>query len=251
LNAAFRDVYHMADHVVYGSDFAYTGAQRYLGANSSPYSIIYNGVDTQHFWFSAGGRPDGRLNVLAIGVHYIRHRLVPLIRAMPHVVRDFPHAKLIIVGPLVPGEGLYECSEESIRRVISEVGLPDVVFVPQYTQQEAPELYALGDVLVHLKHMDWTPNTVIEAMACGLPVVHAGNGGMNELVGGAGVSLNLPLDWNQVHTPDPVFLAERILEAHKRRQELGKMARQRAVERYDMQNWAEVHRQLFRSLLEE
>ena len=147
------------------------------------------------------------------------------------------------------GEGIFDCSEETIKALIEKVGLQSVEYVSKYTQEEAPEIYARGDVLVHLKHMDWTPNTVIEGMACGLPIVHAGNGGMNELVGEAGVSLDLPQDWDHIHTPEPSFLAEKIIEAYEQRQKLGKKARQIAVERYEIKSWVEAHRQIFASLL--
>ncbi len=247
-NAVASEIYALADHVVYGSQFAKAGAERYLGQVSAPHTIIYNAVDTQHFQPSERYDPD-RFHILAVGVHYIRHRLVPLILAMPHVQRVYPQAQLIIAGPLQSGEGIFDCGPESIQTVIDQVGLEKVKFLGHYTQQEAPAIYSQGDVLVHLKHMDWTPNTVIEAMACALPIVHAGNGGMNELVGNAGVSLNLPFDWDRIHTPEPLLLAERIIQAYEHRRELSEVARQSAVKLYDIQSWVEAHRQIFDSLL--
>ncbi|MBN1886761.1 MAG: glycosyltransferase family 4 protein [Thermoflexales bacterium] len=247
-NAPIAEVYAMADYVVYGSRYAQAGVERYLGQVPVPHSIVYNAVDTSYFR-PPEARAQDRFNVLAVGIHYIRHRLEPLIRAMPYVQNVYPQARLIIAGPLQKGEGIFDCGLGSMQAVADEVGLGNVDWLGSYTQKEAPLIYARGDVLVHLKHMDWTPNTVIEAMACGLPIVHTGNGGMDELVGSAGVSLNVPFDWDQIHTPDPSYVAECIIEAYKRRLDLGTMARQIAVERYEMQAWVEAHRQIFASLL--
>ncbi|MBD2362801.1 glycosyltransferase family 4 protein [Anabaena minutissima FACHB-250] len=248
INAESAEIHALADYIVYGSQYAKVGAERYLGHTSAPSAIIYNAVATNHFQPSKIFDPD-RFHVLAAGVQYIRHRLVPLIYAFPHVQRVYPKARLLIAGPLCDGEGIYNCGFKSIQAVINEVGLTDVKFLGQYTQQDAPAIYTQGDVLVHLKHMDWTPNAVAEAMACGLPIVHAGNGGMNELVRDAGISLNLPFDWDRIHTPDPLVLAKRIIEAYERRTELGQVARQIAIERYDILSWVEKHRQIFESLL--
>jgi glycosyltransferase involved in cell wall biosynthesis len=247
-NKIAAELHALADHVVYGSEFAKVGAQRYLGKVCEPHTLVYNAVDTKHFHPMKMSDTE-RFHVLAVGVHYIRHRLVPLILAMPYVQRVYPKAQLIIAGPLRDGEGIFDCGFESIQTVLNQVGLEEVKFIGQYTQEEAPAIYAQGDVLVHLKHMDWTPNTVIEAMACGLPTVHAGNGGMNELVKDGGISLNLPFDWEHIHTPEPLFLAERIIEAYEHRRELGEIARQIAVERYDIKDWVEAHHQIFNSLL--
>jgi glycosyltransferase involved in cell wall biosynthesis len=248
LNAPVSEVYHLADHIVYGSNYAKMGAERYLGAVNAPYTIVYNAVSTDHFRPSEARNPT-RFHVLAAGIHYIRHRLEPLIQAMPHVLQRYPQARLLIAGPLCSGEGIFDCGPLSIRRIIDEVGLEQVEFIASYTQAEAPTVYAQGDVLVHLKDMDWTPNTVIEAMACGLPIVHTGNGGMNELAGEAGISLHLPFDWDRIHTADPAALAERIIEAYEKRQGLSKTAREIAVERYNIRSWVKVHREIFQSLL--
>jgi glycosyltransferase involved in cell wall biosynthesis len=249
LNSPIAEVHALADYVVYGSQHAKRGANRYLGPTPGPHSIIYNAVDTSHFRPIEGAYSSHRFSVLAVGLHYIRHRLEPLIRAMPYVLKKYPGARLVIAGPLRSGEGVFDCGPETIRSIISDVRLGAVDFIPAFTQQEAPEIYAQGDVLVHLKHMDWTPNTVIEAMACGLPVVHAGNGGISELVGKAGISLDLPFDWDRIHTPEPAVLAERIIEAYELHDQLGEAARQLAVERYDIRAWAAAHRCIFEELL--
>lgn len=246
MNKPYKAIYQLADYIVFGSEFAKAGAKKYFGELPAPHEIIYNSVDVRHFTPSL--RPPDRFNILAIGSHYIRHRIEPLIMAMPEIVRQFPNARLIIAGSLKAGEGIFNCSKESFVKLARDAGVDNIEFIAQYTQQDAPEIYGLGDVLVHLKHMDWTPNTIIEAMACGLPVLHVGNGGMHELVGDAGISLDLPFDWEQIHTPDIKDLAKSIIELYELRVEKGKTARQIAVERFNMDMWAQKHMEIFESL---
>ena len=247
-NKPIAAIHAMADHIIYGSKFAKEAASVYLGPSDAPSTIIYNAVDTEHF------RPISRttsdhFNVLAIGVHYIQHRLKPLIQAMPIVKKVYSNARLIVAGPLVSGKGIFDCGPNTIKTVAREAGFCDIEFLGTYAQRDAPSIYSSASVMVHLKHMDWTPNTTIEAMACGVPIVHTGNGGLPELVGKAGVSLDLPFDWHSIHTPDLELLAERIVEAYENRRTLGEIARQIAVEHYDIKKWVKLHKSIFRQTL--
>ena len=73
-----------------------------------------------------------------------------------------------------------------------------------YSQDEAPAIYHQADAYMMLKHQDPCPNTVIEAMSCGLPVLYSDTGGVAELVGeSAGVGLHCETSWEQTHTPTP------------------------------------------------
>ena len=49
--------------------------------------------------------------------------------------------------------------------------------------------------MVHLAWLDWCPNTVVEGLASGLPVLCSHNGGTKELVKGDGIILELEEDY--------------------------------------------------------
>jgi glycosyltransferase involved in cell wall biosynthesis len=245
MNRPFKEIYEMADHVVFGSLHAKESSEKFFGKCTAPSSIIYNSIDMSHFTFQK--RPENRFNVMVIG-HYIRHRIEPLIRAMPHLTKKIPKAKLIIAGPLREGKGVFDCSKESFEKLARELRVDNIEYIPRFTQEQAPSIYALGDIMVHIMHMDWTPNTVIESMACGLPVLHSGNGGLPEIVGGGGLSLDMPYDWHNIHSADPEMLADKIIELYEIRKEKAEMARNFAEERYDLNNWIHQHKQIFEGL---
>jgi len=50
------------------------------------------------------------------------------------------------------------------------VGVVNVKIHGKYYKKSTHDLFQ-GDVFGAYKDMDWTPNTVIEGMACGLPIV--------------------------------------------------------------------------------
>jgi glycosyltransferase involved in cell wall biosynthesis len=62
-----------------------------------------------------------------------------------------------------------------------------IIIVGPVSNEEMAHHMRQADVLVHPRQGDWCPNIVIEAMACGLPVVCASWGGTAELVGDGGI----------------------------------------------------------------
>lgn len=240
---------NLADFIVYGSDQARLGASLYLGKSSAPWERIYNAVDTD-FFVPEKNQEKRTPTILAAGLQNIRHRLEPLIRAMPLIEKELQGVKLIIAGKIKSaGSGDWDCSEQWLKGLIEEVGFKNIEFIPQYKQEEAPQIYQKADLLVHLKHMDWTPNVVAEAMACGLPIVHMGNGGVPEIVKEAGVSLAVPVDWEKIQYPSHEKVAQGVLEAYANRRVLSKNAREIAVNEYSMTQWAKKHEEIFSKLV--
>ena len=247
MNRPIAEVYNMADHIVFGSEHARGAASLLLGDAHAPSSTVYNAVDIDHFIPS--DKPAERLNVLVIGIQSFRHVVECVIRAMPIVIDARPEAKLIVAGQLVEGQGIADCARSTFESIATDVGLSRIEFLGRYSQQAAPDIFAMGDVQVHMKHMDWTPNTVAEGMSCGLPILHTGNGGVGEIVGDAGLSLGLDSDWDQIRTPDAELLASSILQLADVADEKGKIARSRAELLFGMETWVAAHEKIFGDLL--
>ena len=223
------------------------GARCYLGPIHAENRLIYNAVDTDHFIPAEKKSP--RPQILAAGLHQFTHRLRPLILAMPEVARFIPDVELVIAGRLVDGQGIFNCGRSTVEEIVKQSGFQQVRYIDSYTQQEAPEIYRQADALVHLKHMDWTPNVVAEAMACGLPIVHTGNGGVPEIVEDAGVSLNIPADWDEIREADPEEVAQAIVQLWEQREEFSSRSRKIAVTRFNLKEWIQEHREIFSELL--
>ena len=250
-NKPLAQMLHAADHVFFQSEFSKLGSDLFLGERRGPWEVLYNPVDTARF--TPEPRPPGRpLTILLGGNQYQHYRFDSAVRAFAHLAREHPEARLLVSGRL-SWTRLTDLDEayRSAARLLSELAIADrVELVGTYTQLEAPELMRRADVLVHTKYNDPCPGVVIEAMACGLPVVYSSSGGVPELVGPeAGIGIPAPLDWEKDHSPEPELLARALAEAAERLPELSSAARARAVERFDVRPWIERHREVFRSLL--
>jgi glycosyltransferase involved in cell wall biosynthesis len=106
-----------------------------------------------------------------------------------------------------------------------------------------------ADLLLHPKFNDPCPRLVVEAMACGLPIVYSHSGGVPELVGpDAGVGVPAPLDWENDHPPTAHELAvaiESVLENHVA---MSIAARERAIQHLDVEFWRQRHHTLFNQI---
>jgi glycosyltransferase involved in cell wall biosynthesis len=87
-----------------------------------------------------------------------------LIRAFAMVLRDHPQTRLLLLGT--------GSQEPVVRGLISSLGLEHAVHAPgRMDQERLPEYLCLADVYVSSALSDGTSVSLLEAMACGLPVV--------------------------------------------------------------------------------
>ncbi len=96
--------------------------------------------------------------------------------------------------------------------LLDELGLRGrVELTGRYAQRDAPALLRRAHVLLHTKVKDPCPSAVIEAMACGLPVVYPASGGTVELVGDeAGIGVPHPDGWERDEPPAAEALADAV-----------------------------------------
>ncbi len=244
-NARMARSYHQARHVFWQSAFCRLSADRFLGARQGEGEVLYNAVDTTRFT-PAATRADGPARFLVTGKfdEHMFYRLDGTLRGLAVVVRQGLDAHLTIAGWTAP-----EAARQA-QSLAAELGLSDRVrLTGAYTQAAAPDIYRAADIYVMTKHNDPCPNTVLEALACGLPVVYSASGGVPELVGEAGQGVFVPEDWERVHAPDPAALGDSMAHVAARRADLSAAARARAIERFDIKFWIARHRAVFEGLV--
>lgn len=198
-----------------------------LGADPQKIKIIYFGVDTQEF---KPGQKDERLGkelgILNSPTIISLRRFEPiydvesLIKAVPLVLQEVPEAKFLLIE---------KGSEEAkLRRLAESLGVSDSVeFVGLVPHHELPSYLTLADVYVSTSLSDTTSVSLLEAMACGLPVVVTDSGDSRKWVETGQNGFIIPVK-------TPRLLAEKIvylLNKKEVREKMGKANRQLVAEK--------------------
>ena len=248
-NAPNAHVHEMADVVVYQSEFCRRCAERFLGPRKKPGEVLYNPVDTKVF--TPRQENDWKTDspvLLVAGSHHEGYRVQTAIEALARVRENGVKARLRVAGRLVWSRD----AEAEARRWVREAGVEKAVeFVGPYSQAEAPALFQNAHVLIHVKVQDPCPRLVVEAMACGLPVVYSATGGVPELVGReAGVGIPGKEDFEVMHSPSAEAVAEAIQNLLTNRERLAQQARARALRMFSAESWVEAHARIFQSVVQ-
>jgi glycosyltransferase involved in cell wall biosynthesis len=248
-NRPLAAAYLAADYVFFQSDFCRVSAERYLGARQGPGEILFNPVDTTVFT-PGPARHDSAPVILVSGSHLFRYRLETALLALSALRKRHPGVRMIVAGRYCWGPDENACRQE-IQELAIQAGVYDAIdWRGTYTQAEAPALMREAHILLHPKYNDPCPRLVVEAMACGLPVVYSASGGVPELVGpDAGVGVPAPRDWDQDHPPKPDDLANALETVLSNQPAMSAAARQRAVSLLDVKTWQARHVDIFSSYM--
>jgi glycosyltransferase involved in cell wall biosynthesis len=239
-NRPLRQALAAAQHVLYQSEFCKRAADEFLGPPSASWELLYNAVDVERFVPAEAPPADGPVLLLG-GDQYQPYRLELALRTLRALLATLPDARLLVSGRLtVP-----------VELLVRELGLAGhVEVIGRYAQRDAPSLYRRAHLLLHTKVNDPCPSVVLEAMACGLPVVYPRSGGVPELVGeNAGVGVPHPDSWERDEPPAPEALASAVEQVLAELRQHAVAARSRAVERFALGPWLDRHAALFASLL--
>ncbi len=167
-----------------------------LGLPASKMVVLPNGVDLARLDDAAkGSRQSVRrelglkeadyvfLNVGAIQPVKLH---VPLIRAFAEVKREFPEARLLLLGRAVKEEFL-----DAARNAVAGLGLEEAVIFAGH-RDDAPRFYAAADAFVLPSLFEGWSLALAEAMAAGLPAVATRVGSAPELLPRVGGRLVQP-----------------------------------------------------------
>jgi glycosyltransferase involved in cell wall biosynthesis len=234
-----------AMHIVTVSEYSKAQIVERLGVPDSKVTVIYNGVDRD---FHPVAREEALASLRQLGIETPYLLYIGSLKAYKNVsclLRAFavlrksgnlPH-RLLIVGD--DRRGKHTLVEECAR-----LGLEDRTLFLSYVEQGLlPAIYAAADLLVMPSRIEGFGLPVLEAMACGTPVVCSRAASLPE-VGGDAVVYFDPAD------PEGLGGAiERVLGSNELRLRL----RARGLERAKQFTWEEAtrkHVELYNHVLE-
>ena len=199
-----------------------------------PSRIVPNIIDLSRF--------HPRAAVRNAGIHLIVTRnLEPIydnetaLRAFQIVWHRYSHACLTIAGT--------GPEESRLRNLARQLGLDSVVtFAGRLDRDRMADLYRQADVMINPSLVDNMPNSILESMACGVPVVSTDVGGIPYMVQD-GVTALL------VKPGDPEAMAAAILDLIENTESWSKLsiAGIAEVQRYTWAQVAPVLAEVYRS----
>jgi glycosyltransferase involved in cell wall biosynthesis len=183
MNACSR----MATRIV--TDSAHSKAEiiRYLRADPEKIEVVYPAVDP---FFQSGSHPADlasarskfgidRDYILYAGIYKPRKNHVRLLEAFRLLLKNGIQSQLVIAGPMAAAEPV-------LHRLAQQLGIAQhVIFTGFVTDADLRALYSAARVYVCPSLYEGFGFTVLEAMACGTPVVCSSSTSLPEVAGKA------------------------------------------------------------------
>jgi glycosyltransferase involved in cell wall biosynthesis len=224
----------LADSIIYQSEFSRRWWERVHGPTKSPNRVVHNGVNLVTYHpHGPGGPPADRWRVLLVegslmgGYETGLEAAVGLVDQLQKAAPPPGKVELMVVGKVSP----------TVQQIWRENAGIDIQWAGLFPQEQIPQIDRSAHLLYSADLNAACPNSVIEALACGLPVVAFDTGALPELVTpGAGQIASYGGDPWKLEPPDISGLCQAALEVINDLPGFRRGARQRAEEAFSLEN---------------
>lgn len=227
----FRKVVGAATRIITVSEYSKNDIVKHLGVAPEKITVVYNGVSDVYKPITDSSVIDAVLRkhgitgeyIFYVGSHHPRKNLKRLIHAYAEL-RNRDRSLLVLTGEI-------EERRKDLYRTVDELGLNGrVLFIGRVGEQDLPALYSMAKVFVLPSFYEGFGLPLVEAFACGAPVVTSNVTSLPEVAGDAALIID-PVDTNAL-----TKAIDSILES----KDLCDDLREKGFKRAAMFNWADA-----------
>lgn len=199
----FKNI-HFARGVVTISEYSKQRIVAHYGIDPAKISVIHFGIDAKKFqkagqeerqaWRLKLQIPDSAFVILYVGSEQRRKNLPTLVKALSELRKSIPEIVFLKVGRPQSTEGRNKFQADLVRTRLSEC-TKIIEYVPD---EELPKLYGLADLFAFPSVGEGFGVPLLEAMACGIPIVTTGCCSIPEVVGDTALKVTDPynsMEW--------------------------------------------------------
>jgi sugar transferase (PEP-CTERM/EpsH1 system associated) len=242
---ALKILSHFIDRWVTVSHSVRSEIIEYTGLSEVKFVTIVNGIDAGKF------KPSIK-NDLKHDLGLERFDLI--IGTVGRLSPEKDHATLIEAFRLIPNQSGNTClvivgdgkQRSQLESMIEDLGLNTTVFLLG-NRTDIPDVLANFDIFVNSSKSEGIPLTILEAMACGLPVVATRVGGNPEIIADEVTGLMVPSQDAQAMKNAIVS----ILQDPEKMKQMGMEGRRRAEQYFSLEAMTEQYLSEYAKIVEE
>jgi glycosyltransferase involved in cell wall biosynthesis len=242
-NNKMMPAYHLSDYIFWQSEFCKESADRFLGKSDTPGEVLFNSVDITKYRPVERNNQEFTFLTTGVFIDSMLYRLIATIEAFSIFNKKQKESRLIIAG-YISNKLKVQVDNLILTRNLQS----KITIIGSYSQDFAPNIYSSADAYIMLKYMDASPNVVVEAMSCGLPIIYSATGGVPELVGpDCGVGISIETSWeSKPYAPEPNLVSDAMNYVLANQKKLSINARSHAENSFDLQKWLIRHEEVFK-----
>jgi glycosyltransferase involved in cell wall biosynthesis len=198
-------------------------------------NVLGNGVDTN--LFTPVNIKDNGTYILYTGRLSWNKGLIDLIRSAKKIIQRYPDISFVITGrgPI----------EHYLRELVTNMKLDNnFSFLGFVDMKRLIKTYQNASIYIFPSYYEGLPTSLLEAMACGVPVIATGVGGIPEVVNDGKNGFIVP-----IKNPEAIANSViKLLENQKSRKKMGKIARKTIEENYSWDSIASKALEYYRTI---
>ncbi len=163
-------LYSKAELIIYPTEFG-RELLHHLTEKNKPSTVVSNGVNLDRYTQKEIGDfhkrfniPKNAINIVYVGRLYPEKSIDTLIKAIPHIIEKYPNVHIMLAGA---GH-----VRPKLEKLVTSLKIEKyVTFLGLVSDEDKILAYNAGDIFVSPSFAELEGMTVLEAMACGKPII--------------------------------------------------------------------------------